>query len=45
MQVAYFYPIYFAVLLIHRASRDDHFCSLKYGDDWQAHAQPTPVAL
>lgn len=27
--VAYFYAIYFLVLLIHRAMRDDHFCSLK----------------
>eukprot|EP00299_Pterocystis_sp_00344_P013937 c6881_g1_i1.p1 GENE.c6881_g1_i1~~c6881_g1_i1.p1 ORF type:complete len:421 (+),score=109.03 c6881_g1_i1:54-1316(+) len=30
----YFYAIYFAVLLIHRALRDDHSCSLKYGEDW-----------
>eukprot|EP00666_Eupelagonemidae_sp_cell4sb_P002261 gene2261-22009_t len=26
-----FYPIYFAILLIHRAFRDDHFCRTKYG--------------
>ena len=30
----YFYAIYFAVLLLHRAARDDHACRLKYGADW-----------
>ncbi|KAJ9450563.1 Delta(14)-sterol reductase [Diplonema papillatum] len=29
--VPYFYPIYFAVLLIHRAMRDDELCTRKYG--------------
>lgn len=33
--ITYFYPIYFAVLLIHRAGRDDHFCSQKYGQGWE----------
>eukprot|EP00666_Eupelagonemidae_sp_cell4sb_P005629 gene5629-biopygen17799 len=37
--VTYFYPIYFAVLLVHRAWRDDCFCSEKYGDDWRAYKQ------
>ena len=32
--ITYFYPVYFAVLLIHRDMRDDHKCSSKYGDDW-----------
>eukprot|EP00010_Vexillifera_abyssalis_P007141 CAMPEP_0201546794 /NCGR_PEP_ID=MMETSP0173_2-20130828/3159_1 /ASSEMBLY_ACC=CAM_ASM_000268 /TAXON_ID=218659 /ORGANISM="Vexillifera sp., Strain DIVA3 564/2" /LENGTH=363 /DNA_ID=CAMNT_0047955581 /DNA_START=190 /DNA_END=1278 /DNA_ORIENTATION=- len=32
--VTYFYAIYFAILLIHRAIRDDHFCRQKYGADW-----------
>mmetsp|Transcript_11157 Transcript_11157/g.15190 ORF Transcript_11157/g.15190 Transcript_11157/m.15190 type:complete len:425 (+) Transcript_11157:302-1576(+) len=32
--VAYFYAIYFAVLLIHRDGRDGHSCALKYGKDW-----------
>ncbi|EKU21099.1 D14-sterol reductase [Nannochloropsis gaditana CCMP526] len=31
----YFYAIYFGILLVHRAARDDHLCSLKYGADWQ----------
>jgi delta14-sterol reductase len=33
--IAYFYVIYFAVLLIHRERRDDVKCQRKYGADWQ----------
>ena len=33
--VPYFYAIYFAILLVHRAIRDDHACEKKYGDDWE----------
>ena len=43
--VPYFYAIYFAVLLIHRAVRDDHFCSLKYGDDWAAYKKKVPAVF
>mmetsp|Transcript_12034 Transcript_12034/g.20343 ORF Transcript_12034/g.20343 Transcript_12034/m.20343 type:complete len:430 (-) Transcript_12034:329-1618(-) len=32
--IAYFYAVYFAVLLIHRDMRDGHSCSVKYGKDW-----------
>lgn len=32
--IAYFYVIYFAVLLIHRDGRDDAKCQRKYGEDW-----------
>eukprot|EP00053_Salpingoeca_punica_P006709 m.62944 g.62944 ORF g.62944 m.62944 type:complete len:418 (+) comp13819_c0_seq2:119-1372(+) len=32
--IPYFYFFYFAVLLIHRADRDDHACHIKYGKDW-----------
>lgn len=31
----YFYAIYFGVLLVHRAARDDHLCAVKYGEDWE----------
>ncbi|KAI8089689.1 ergosterol biosynthesis ERG4/ERG24 [Halteromyces radiatus] len=33
--VPYFYPIYFAILLLHRERRDDHKCRTKYGKDWE----------
>ena len=35
----YFYPIYFAILLIHRERRDNHFCSQKYGADWDRYCE------
>lgn len=41
--LAYFYPIYFGVLLIHRAMRDDHFCAVKYGEDWSRYKQKVPA--
>ncbi|KAL8289042.1 hypothetical protein RB597_000906 [Gaeumannomyces tritici] len=31
----YLYVVYFACLLIHRASRDDEKCAGKYGQDWE----------
>lgn len=40
--LTYFYPIYFAVLLIHRAGRDDHFCRLKYGTGWVEYKKRVP---
>ncbi|KAI8070860.1 ergosterol biosynthesis ERG4/ERG24 [Gongronella butleri] len=33
--VPYFYPFYFAILLLHRERRDDHKCRTKYGKDWE----------
>lgn len=35
--IPYFYPIYFAILLIHRERRDHEHCSKKYGEDWEAY--------
>jgi len=32
--IPYFYAIYFAILLVHRALRDNHMCISKYGEDW-----------
>jgi len=40
--IAYFYPVYFAVLLVHRAGRDDHFCSEKYGEGWREYKRRVP---
>lgn len=37
--VAYFYPLYFAILLIHRERRDNHMCAEKYGDDWRRYCE------
>ncbi|KAF9431094.1 erg24, C-14 sterol reductase [Entomortierella beljakovae] len=35
----YFYPIYFAVLLIHRSLRDEEKCRKKYGKDWDKYCE------
>ncbi|KAF9350050.1 erg24, C-14 sterol reductase [Mortierella sp. AD094] len=35
----YFYPIYFAVLLIHRELRDEEKCRKKYGKDWEKYCE------
>ena len=43
--LAYFYPVYFAVLLVHRALRDDHFCATKYGADWEAYKRRVPFVF
>ena len=40
--IPYFYAIYFAVLLIHRAGRDDHSCAIKYGEDWERYKEKVP---
>jgi len=38
----YFYTIYFTILLIHRALRDDDMCQKKYGNDWNRYKQKVP---
>jgi len=43
--MCYFYPIYFAILLIHRAWRDEGFCSEKYGEDWKKYKQAVPYVF
>jgi delta14-sterol reductase/lamin-B receptor len=40
--VTYFYPIFFAVLLIHRERRDNRHCSVKYGKDWDRYCEKVP---
>jgi hypothetical protein len=37
--IPYFYPIYFAILLLHRERRDDHKCRTKYGEDWEKYCK------
>jgi delta14-sterol reductase/lamin-B receptor len=40
--VPYFQAIYFLILLVHRAIRDDHMCAEKYGDDWVEYKKRVP---
>jgi delta14-sterol reductase/lamin-B receptor len=40
--VPYFYAVYFFILLVHRSIRDDHMCSVKYGDDWETYKSIVP---
>lgn len=40
--LTYFYPVYFAVLLIHREMRDEHKCANKYKDDWVEYKKRVP---
>jgi Delta14-sterol reductase len=40
--VPYYYAIYFAILLIHRAERDDKLCHEKYGSDWLEYKKLVP---
>lgn len=43
--VTYFYPIYLAGLLYHRALRDDAFCSAKHGEDWEEYKRQVPYLM
>jgi hypothetical protein len=40
--IPYFYCIYFAILLFHRAGRDDEMCHHKYGKDWEKYKKLVP---
>eukprot|EP00668_Euglena_longa_P008096 GGOE01009738.1.p1 GENE.GGOE01009738.1~~GGOE01009738.1.p1 ORF type:complete len:440 (-),score=142.03 GGOE01009738.1:160-1434(-) len=40
--VPYFYSIYFFVLLVQRAMRDNQACALKYGEDWKRYTELVP---
>jgi delta14-sterol reductase/lamin-B receptor len=37
--IPYFYPIWFALLLLTRERRDDRWCAKKYGADWQRYKE------
>lgn len=43
--IPYFYCIYFGVLLVHRAIRDEHMCKAKYGADWDTFKQHVPYVF
>ncbi|KAI9014772.1 ergosterol biosynthesis ERG4/ERG24 family-domain-containing protein [Gaertneriomyces semiglobifer] len=40
--IPYFYAFYFAILLIHRETRDEHKCREKYGSDWEEYCKRVP---
>jgi len=40
--VPYFQALYFLVLLVHRADRDEAMCAAKYGEDWEAYKKRVP---
>jgi delta14-sterol reductase len=40
--VPYFQALYFAILLVHRAIRDDLMCQEKYGADWDRYKEKVP---
>ena len=41
----WFYATYFAVLLLHRARRDDAECRKKYGADWERYCKLVPSRI
>jgi delta14-sterol reductase len=43
--LTYFYPLYFAVLLIHRDLRDEEKCAAKYGKAWEEYCRRVPYKL
>jgi Delta14-sterol reductase len=43
--IPYFQAIYFLILLIHRANRDDLMCAAKYGDDWLEYKKKVPYVF
>jgi len=40
--VAFFYPLFFLVMIVHRAKRDEKRCSAKYGEDWKRFREKVP---
>lgn len=45
MLITYFYVLYFAILLIHRETRDEAKCVRKYGKDWERYTKVVPYKI
>eukprot|EP00127_Corallochytrium_limacisporum_P000826 Clim_evm2s26 gene=Clim_evmTU2s26 len=43
--IPWWYPIYFAILLLHRERRDDQLCEEKYGKDWDTYRRRVPSRI
>ncbi|CUM49608.1 unnamed protein product [Debaryomyces tyrocola] len=43
--LTYFYVIYFGVLLVHRQTRDEAKCRLKYGKQWEEYEEIVPYKI
>eukprot|EP01130_Rhizamoeba_saxonica_P014208 TRINITY_DN6182_c0_g1_i1.p1 TRINITY_DN6182_c0_g1~~TRINITY_DN6182_c0_g1_i1.p1 ORF type:complete len:440 (-),score=62.48 TRINITY_DN6182_c0_g1_i1:35-1354(-) len=43
--VPYFQALYFFILLVHRAMRDDYACMQKYGQDWVKYKKEVPYVF
>jgi protein-S-isoprenylcysteine O-methyltransferase Ste14 len=43
--IPYFYPLWFALLLLTRERRDDRWCGEKYGDDWTRYKERVPYRI
>jgi len=41
----YFYVCFLAILLFHRAKRDDEKCTRKYGESWKEYKQTVPYKI
>ncbi|KAM4770853.1 delta(14)-sterol reductase LBR [Rhinophrynus dorsalis] len=41
----YFYVIFLTSFLIHRETRDEHKCKIKYGLDWEKYCQHVPYRI
>lgn len=40
--IPYFLPVFFTIMILHRAQRDLHRCKLKYGEDWEEYKRQCP---
>lgn len=43
--LTYYYSLYFATLLLHRQTRDEHKCREKYGDSWKQYEKEVPYKI